>query len=278
MSELADLLDDLRDESDQLDLILGELEAERWSTGTPADGWTVAYQIAHLAWTDEAALLAVTDPERFNGDLLAVVAAAPDPYALVDDGAAEGAALPPGRLLDRWRTGRTALARALADAPAGHRFPWFGPPMSVGAMATARIMETWAHGQDVVDALGVRRPPSPRLRHVAWIGARARGFAYAAHGLTAPGEEFRLELTLPEGAGTWTYGPPDAAQRVTGPLLDFCLLAVQRAHRDDLSLRAEGSDADQWLDIVQAFAGPAGPGRAPRPQSPRAQSPRPKGA
>lgn len=263
MSELTALLVDLRDESDQLDLILGELSEGGWRKATPAEGWTVAHQVAHLAWTDEAALLAVTDPERFNGELLAAIAAASDPYAVIDDSAAEGAALPAARLLARWRAGRTALARALADAPAGHRFPWFGPPMSIGAMATARIMETWAHGQDVVDALGVERAPSPRLRHIAWIGARARGFAYAAHGLTAPEEEFRLELTLPEGDGVWVYGPERAAQRVTGPLLDFCLLAVQRAHRDDLALHAEGADADQWLDIVQAFAGPAGPGRAP---------------
>lgn len=80
--------------------------------------------------------------------------------------------------------------------------------------------------------------------------------------MAAPDEEFRVELTGP--SGLWTYGPPDAAQRVTGPALDFCLLVTQRIHRSDTAVRAEGPDADRWLDIAQAFAGPAGPGRAPK--------------
>jgi uncharacterized protein (TIGR03084 family) len=59
----------------------------------------------------------------------------------------------------------------------------------------------------------------------------------------------------------WTWGPDDALQRVTGPAVDFCLLVTQRRHRDDLALVAEGVDADAWLDIAQAFAGPPGEGR-----------------
>jgi uncharacterized protein (TIGR03084 family) len=73
-----------------------------------------------------------------------------------------------------------------------------------------------------------------------------------------------VELTPPDGTGLWTYGPEDAAQRITGPALDFCLLVTQRAHRDDVAVRAEGADAERWLTLAQAFAGPAGPGRAPR--------------
>jgi uncharacterized protein (TIGR03084 family) len=134
--------------------------------------------------------------------------------------------------------------------------------MSVPSMATARLMETWAHGLDVTDAL--RTPPSvsPRLRHVAHIGVRARDFAFRQHGLPPPAEEFRVELAAPDG-GTWTWGPDDAAQRIAGPALDFCLRVTQRRHRDDLALTAEGPDADRWLDVAQAFAGPPGPGRPP---------------
>lgn len=129
-------------------------------------------------------------------------------------------------------------------------------------MATARIMETWAHGQDVADALGVHREPSARLRHVAHIGVRARDFAHAVHSLPAPAEEFRVELTAPDGQ-VWTWGPEDAAQRVSGSALDFCLLVTQRRHRDDCALVAVGPDAERWLDIAQAFAGPPGGGRKP---------------
>jgi uncharacterized protein (TIGR03084 family) len=124
-------------------------------------------------------------------------------------------------------------------------------------------METWAHGQDVADAVGVVRPPTDRLRHVVRIGVRARDFAFGVHGLTPPSEEFRVELRAPSGE-LWTYGPEAAPQRVTGPALDFCLLVTQRAHRTDLAVEAVGPDADRWLDIAQAFAGPPGAGRPPK--------------
>ncbi|MFI0711826.1 TIGR03084 family metal-binding protein [Streptomyces inhibens] len=254
------VLADLRAESEELDALVAELPAERWAAPTPADGWTIAHQIAHLAWTDRQALLSATDPEAF---LRAAREALGSPLTFVDEAAEAGAQVPPGELLAGWRAGREVLLRSLADRPAGDKLPWFGPPMSVASMATGRLMETWAHGQDVADTLGVTRIPTARLRHVARIGVRARNFSYAAHQLTPPAEEFRVELRAPDGT-LWEYGPPAAGQRVTGKALEFCLLVTQRAHRADLpSLRAEGADAQRWLEIAQAFAGPPGKGRAP---------------
>ncbi|MEU3791984.1 TIGR03084 family metal-binding protein [Streptomyces fructofermentans] len=260
MSEPSFVIDDLHQESAELDLLVSGLEEERWALATPAPGWSVAHQIAHLAWTDRSALLAVTDADAFAKEVEKALAS---PDGFVDQGAEEGAALPPDRLLAEWRQGREALEEALRAAPAGTRFPWYGPPMSAASVATGRLMETWAHGQDVADTLGVTRTPTDRLRHVARIGVRARNFAFAVRGLGAPEEEFRVELAGPSG-GLWTYGPEDAAQRVTGPALDFCLLVTRRVHRADLAVRAEGPDADRWLDIAQAFAGPPGAGRAPK--------------
>ncbi|MBZ9596500.1 MULTISPECIES: TIGR03084 family metal-binding protein [Streptomyces] len=251
---------DLREEGRELDTLVEGLSAPDWARPTPAPGWTVAHQIAHLHWTDRASLVSLTDPTGF-GRMVEEALKAPDSF--VDDGAREGAQLPPATLLTRWRDTRDALGQALAAAPPDTRFPWYGPPMKAASMASARLMETWAHGQDVADALGVRRTPTARLRHVARIGVRARDYAYAVRGLPAPEGEFRVELTAPDGAGVWAYGPPQAPQRITGPALDFCLLATQRAHRADLALTATGPDADRWLDIAQAFAGPAGAGREP---------------
>ncbi|MGP3687734.1 TIGR03084 family metal-binding protein [Streptomyces sp. IBSNAI002] len=251
---------DLREEGRELDALVGELSAPDWALPTPAPRWSIAHQIAHLHWTDRAALLSLTDAAGF-GRMVEEALAAPDSF--VDEGAEGGAKLPPDELLARWRSGRADLDAALAVASPDTRFPWYGPPMKAASMASARLMETWAHGQDVADALGVRRTPTARLRHVARIGVRARDYAYAVRGLPAPAEEFRVELEAPDGSGPWTYGPPDAPQRITGPALDFCLLVTQRAHRSDLALTATGPDADQWLGIAQAFAGPAGPGRAP---------------
>ncbi|AEY90033.1 hypothetical protein SHJG_4764 [Streptomyces hygroscopicus subsp. jinggangensis 5008] len=260
MADPTPVIDDLRAESGELDRLVAELSPSSWALPTPAPGWTVAHQIAHLAWTDRSALLAVTDAGAFRTLVEKALAA---PGSFVDEGAEEGAELPPAELLAAWRGGRTALDRALRDAPAGARFPWYGPPMSAASMATARLMETWAHGLDIADALGVVRPPTDRLRHVARLGVRTRDFAFGVHGLTPPDEEFRVELTAPSGQ-VWAYGDERAAQRVTGPALDFCLLVTQRAHRDDLALTAAGPDADRWLGIAQAFAGPPGTGRPPK--------------
>lgn len=260
MADPMPVIDDLSAESDELDLLVAELSPEQWALPTPAPGWTVAHQIAHLAWTDRSSVLAVTDQDAFARE---IEVALTSPGDFVDNGAEEGAGKPPARLLADWRAGREALQDALRAAPEGARFPWYGPPMSTASMATARLMETWAHGLDIADALGVSRTSTDRLRHIVRLGVRTRDFAFGVHGLTPPFEEFRVELLSPSGE-SWTYGPDDASQHVTGPALDFCLLVTQRAHRADLALRADGPDADQWLDIAQAFAGPPGAGRAPK--------------
>ena len=133
--------------------------------------------------------------------------------------------------------------------------------MSAASMATARLMETWAHGLDVADTLGVKRPATARLRSIAHIGVRTRDFAFAINGLTPPPEPFRVELRAPD-ATAWSWGPDDAAQRVTGSAEDFCMLVTQRRPQRGLGRRiAVGADAEQWLGIAQAFAGPPGPGR-----------------
>lgn len=263
MVDRSGLVDDLRAESAELDALVAGLSAVGWEMATPAVGWTVAHQIAHLTWTDQVALLAITDPDGFQ----AVLARAfENPTGYVDDGAAEGAGEDPEALLARWRTGREALAEAILAVPDGAKLAWFGPPMSAASMATARLMETWAHAQDVADALGVERTPTGRLRHIAHLGVRTRAFGFVAHGRTPPENYVRVELTGPDGE-LWTWGPADAPDRVTGPALDFCLLVAQRRHRDDLALEVQGG-AGAWLDVAQAFAGPPGAGRPPRDGSP----------
>lgn len=257
MVDLTALLADLATESDQLDALVAALPPEGWARPTPAPGWTVGHQIAHLAWTDHVARLAATDTDAFYASVLS----APDPARLVDDGA-ESFLAPPAVLLARWRDGRAALASALAAVPPGQKLPWYGTRMSPASMATARIMETWAHAEDVADALGVTRAATARLRHIAHLGFRTLGHGFAAHGHAVPTAPVRVELTAPDG-DTWTFGPPDAADRVTGPALDFCLLVTQRRHRADLALVATGPTADAWLDVAQAFAGPPGAGREP---------------
>ena len=256
---LLAVLDDLAAESEALDCLVAGLDEAGWRTPTPAEGWDVATSVAHLAWTDQVAVLAATDKAGWDEVVLQAIE---DPHGFVDAAAAAAAAVPPEELLATWREGRSRLARTLAEHPAGEKLPWFGPPMSPTSMATARFMETWAHGLDVADALGVAVEPHDRVRHVVHIGVRTRSFSYVNAGLEAPASAVRVSLVAPSGE-TWEHGDPAADQRVTGSAWDFALLVTQRRHRDDLDVQAQGDDADRWLDLAQAFAGPSGNGREP---------------
>lgn len=248
---------DLRAESDDLDALVAPLPVHRWADPTPAPGWTIAHQIGHLLWTDRVALTAITDEAGFAA---AVQAAAADPAGFVDAGAEELAAVPPTELLADWRVTRRRLHEALPTVPDGRKLPWFGPPMSAASMATARLMETWAHGLDIADALGVKRPATDRLRSIAHLGVRTRDYAFFVNNLAAPAEPFLVELRGP-GGDVWSWGPPDAVQRVTGSAEDFCFLVTQRRPLSALDITAHGAEARRWLEIAQAFAGPPGVGR-----------------
>jgi uncharacterized protein (TIGR03084 family) len=256
MPTLEELLNDLHAESDELDRMVRDLGPTDWTALTPARGWTIAHQISHLASTDDWACTAVADPGVFRRRLRA----ASNDH--VEAEAAEGIREHPDALLARWRNGRDRLLRAVSAADPDVRPPWFGPSMKLASMVTARIMETWAHGQDVADTLDVDREPTARLRHVAHLGVRTMGFAFTINDLPVPGAPVRVELIAPNG-DEWAWGPADAADRVRGPVLDLCLLVTQRRHRDDLAIAATGETAQQWLTIAQAFAGPPGPGRSP---------------
>jgi uncharacterized protein (TIGR03084 family) len=257
MAAADPIVDDLRDESDALDALVAPLDPAGWATPTPAPGWTIAHQIAHLLWTDRTSLTSITDEPSF-GEVL--TAAAADPLGFVDKAAEELALTPPEQLLDQWRQTRSALHAALRRVAEGRKLLWFGPPMSAASMATARLMETWAHGLDVADALGAVAQPSARLKSIAHLGVRTRDFAFSVHELTPPAEPFFVDLTAPDGT-RWTWGPEDAGQRVVGSAMDFCCLVTQRRPLSELDVVAEGPDAARWLEVAQAFAGPPGKGR-----------------
>lgn len=257
MAAPGPIVADLRAESDRLDALVAPLPVERWTDPTPAPGWTIAQQLGHLLWTDRVSLTAITDEAGF-AEVLA--SAATNPSGAVDAGAEEMAATPPAELLTRWRVTRRELHEQLLAVPEGRKLPWFGPPMSAASMATARLMETWAHALDVADALGVTLAATERLRSIAHLGVRARDYAYAVNNLNPPTVPFLVELRGPAGE-VWSWGPADATQRITGSAEDFCFLVTQRRALSGLDITAVGEDAQRWLSIAQAFAGPPGPGR-----------------
>jgi uncharacterized protein (TIGR03084 family) len=256
--DMVALTADLAAETETLRALLVELDAADWERPTPAAGWAIRDQVSHLAFFDDAAVRAATDSKGFQAELVEQLAEGSSP----DDIAARYRETAPERLLSWFDAARVRLLRTYAALDPGLRVPWYGPPMSAASAVTARLMETWAHGQDVADALGVVRPPTDRLRHVAHLAVRALPFSYAVHGRPAPTEPVRVELTAP-GGELWTWGPPGTPDVVRGTALDFCLLVTQRRHRDDLELHVGGPVAAEWLSIAQAFAGPPGKSRPP---------------
>jgi uncharacterized protein (TIGR03084 family) len=256
--DMAALAADLAAESAVTRALVAGLDEAGWHTPTPAAGWDIADQISHLAYFDEVAVQSAVRPDEFRADL----AAAPDSVN-ADTIAARYRDRTGAELLAWFDTARAQLLATFKDLDPQQRLPWFGPAMSAASSLTARLMETWAHTQDIADALAVTREPTARLRHVAHIGVGARAFSYAARGQAMPDVPVRVELTAPDGA-VWTWGPADAADQVAGDALDFCLLVTQRRHRDDLGLAVDGEAAQHWMAIAHAFAGPPGPGRRPR--------------
>jgi uncharacterized protein (TIGR03084 family) len=257
--DLPALIADLAAESAALDSILAVLPPDAWQKLTPAAGWNVADQVSHLAYFDQAALLAIADPDEFRRRAELLMAG---PADLTDQIAAEHRNRRGTDLLDWSRSARQGLLAGFAGVDPARRLPWYGPDMSPASSVTARLMETWAHGQDICDALGAERPPTGRLRHIAHLGVRTMAFSFAVHGLPVPADQVRVELLGPDG-GLWAWGPPDAASRVSGTALDFCLVVTQRRNPADLELDVRGGTARDWIAIAQAFAGPPGTGRAP---------------
>ena len=250
-TDLRAIVVDLRAEQDALDSVVADLSDEQWRMPTPSPGWTVADQIGHLTYFDGAAALAIGDPPAFAASRERLVRAGDDVEELTLRRRA-----PPGDLLAGWRANRRRLADAAATLSEGQRVDWYGPSMGGKSFLTARLMECWAHGQDIVDAVGAERPVTDRLRHIAQLGVITRGWTYVNRGLPAPGGEVRVELAAPSGA-TWTWGPDAVADWVRGRALDFCLVVTQRRHVDDTGLEVTGEIARDWLQKAQAFAGPA---------------------
>jgi uncharacterized protein (TIGR03084 family) len=253
---MRSICNDLAIEHGDLDNIVACLDDEQWIIETPSPGWAIRDQISHLWFFDQRALMALTDPSAFADDMQWLAA-----NGGTDASIEPGRTLPSAELLRRWREDRQQLIEVAAVLDPSTRVPWYGPSMAARSFITARLMETWAHGQDVADALGVVRRPTARLRHVAHIGVRARPFSYLVNSMTMPGVDVAVHLTGPDG-DSWDWGESNT-NTVSGAALDFCLVVTQRRNVADTRLDVVGDAAVEWMSIAQAFAGGAGPGRTP---------------
>lgn len=252
---LAALLDDLDAERDAVVQVVEEAGESGWRATTPAAGWDVRDQVAHLTVSDELGLVALTDPRRF-ALLRGQAARDPGGFERVGLDRARAARAP---AVAAWRAVGARLREAFLAFPTGERVGWFGPTMSPLSFATARLMETWVHGWDIATATGRAAAVTDRLSHVAGLGVRARPYGYVIRELAAPTTPVRVSLALPSGA-TWTAGPAESPEVITGPVDDFCLVLARRRRWEDTGLGVTGPAAREWMRIGQMFAGPPGPG------------------
>lgn len=259
MTQTPNVVAALTADGDAFDKMVTGLGADGWAAPTPAEGWTVKHQIAHLTsifWMAEKAAAA---PEAFTAMSASL---SPNFNDNVSKAMAPFLALPNEMLLGRWREQRAATEAALGDLDPDHIVPWLVRPLPAAVLAAAGMMELFGHGQDVADALGVTREHSDRIGHLVGFAVRTWDFGYLGRGLDVPGDPFRFEITAPSGK-VWEFGPQGAADRVSGPAVDFCLLVTRRRHPADLAVTATGPHAPRWLEVAQAYRGPGGPGRVP---------------
>ena len=243
------ICDDLQAEHAALDAIVADISEEMWTTDTPAEGWDVKDTIMHLIQADMAASLAVSDADGFATAKAEMMSGGGSLGFFATTEGKSGA-----DVLELWRSEREKMLTAFRSRGPKDRIPWFGPDMSTLSFATARLMETWSHGQDVADTVGAAWPATDRLKHVCHIGVTTRGWSYVVRGREVPEGDVRVELTSP-GGEVWTWGPEDAADRITGSAEEFALVATQRRQPSSTSLVTEGPLAAEWLSIAQAFAG-----------------------
>jgi uncharacterized protein (TIGR03084 family) len=256
---MEQICNDLAMEQQELDAVVASLDEAGWETMTPSEGWDIKEQIRHLAYFEDRANLAASNPERFKQWFEEMLQ---DPNKMVRHMETKGKDLTAGETLKWWREERRALLEVLAKMDRKTRLPWYGPAMSAMSFATARLMETWAHGQDIVDALGIIRIPTERLRHIAHLGVSTFGWSFANRKMDIPDTPVRVELTGPSG-DIWSWGFEEAEDTVKGPAEDFCLVVVQRRHVTDTDLIVNGETAQQWMSTAQAYAGPPTEGRKP---------------
>ncbi len=247
---MADIDDDYEAEQTELYGVLAALDDAAWRRPTPAAGWDVRDQVAHLAHTEEVAFDTATGGPRSLANETGRYVTGEE---FTEAGCDQGRTMAPSDVLAWWWRAASRLRPALRGLDDGFRVPW-GLGMKRPSFVTARLMEHWAHGLDIRAAIGVEAVDTARLRHVAWIGYSALPYAFSVAKVTPPADRtLRLEVTGPSGE-VWTYGPADATDRITGPAGVWCRRATQRITAEEATaLKADGPLAELALQHARSF-------------------------
>jgi uncharacterized protein (TIGR03084 family) len=259
---MKELCADLLTEYSQLAALAEALTPRQWVQKTPFYDWTPWDEIAHLCYFDQTGILAATDPEAFTAEtaeLMKQLVSGLDIHAIAR---AHFGHLSGAKIVPCWRQLFERLIGALSGMEPKARLPWYGPMLSVRSFATARMMETWAHGQDIYNCIGERRPESDRIKNIAHLGVSTFGWTFINRNLTVPEPAPYIELRAPSGENWIWNDPPSEHNYLRGSAEEFCLVVTRRRNVADTRLQFSGSAA-KWIPIAQCFAGP--PEDAPAP-------------
>jgi uncharacterized protein (TIGR03084 family) len=247
----------LREQHAELDGLIATLDAPGWDEPVPdCPGWTVSDVVLHLAQTDE--LVGASVEHGFVAAARLMVGDGTPPGATVDEQVGRLVDLQRGApgpaVRDRWRAASTAVRDLLGGSDARRPMPWVVTDLPARTMATTRLSECWIHTRDVAGAIGAEIPATDRLWHIARLAWRTIPYALARDGLAPPAGPVAVRLTAPDGAA-WDFGADAPATTiVSGPALDWCLVAARRLDPARSALTADGPDADTVLAHVRTYA------------------------
>lgn len=247
--------DDFLAESQALHALIADLSPDDFGCRTLFKGWTIGQILQHLHYFNRMAVLSLQDRAAFLDEYAQFEEALRAEKSMlgITDRLLRG--LSGTALRDTWIAGADALAGAFADVDPKTRVAWAGPDMSARSSVTARLMETWAHGQAIWDLLGRQRQDHDRIRNIAHLGVATFCWTFQNRGETPPDIAPHVRLTAPSGA-VWTWGAPSAREQITGPATAFCQVVAQTRNVADVALTVTGPNATRWMAIAQCFAGP----------------------
>lgn len=258
---------DLRDESDALAAVLSSLSEDAFERPTRFKGWTPNNIIRHLHAWNWAAVSSMTDLPAFQAFLEKAIKAFGNPGGLRSFEAECLGDLKGHELLSAWQDYYREKTPALAEEDPERRVPWAGPEMSVQSSISARLMETWSHGQAIYDEFGLERVDTNRIHSIAQLGVMTFGFTFKNRGLPRPEPKPRVTLTAPSGA-IWEWNGEVSESYISGAATEFCQVVAQTRNVADTALEVVGDSASEWMAIAQCFAGspedPPAPGERRR--------------
>ena len=247
---------DLHTEATELHTFLQTLSDAEWQMPTSFMQWTPWDVVAHLHFFDEVSVLSMQGEDTFAPKRDKLIADYLAGRSNAEIAREEYDGIGAEELLERWRTTCEKMADDLGKSDPKRRLPWFGPDMGVRMFTTARLMETWAHGQEIYDLKQVTREATDRIKHIATIGVRTFAWTFVNRKEDVPGEPPYIRLTAPSG-DIWQWNEENTTDSVKGSALDFCQVVTQTRNVADTTLEVRGPVATKWMSVAQCFAGPA---------------------